>query len=338
MALVNYSDSDSGEEPTKTELDGKAAGPSTLKRKHDQCSTSDLSSDLPPLPAAFHDLYASTSRVSTRDDPSLHGGRKRVVPHVEGNWATHVYLEWYPTATESDHLSSLISTLQDSSSEEESQFQSLLTSDLGAQLPLHISLSRPIVLQTEQRQTFTEQLQEQIRKSGVRLFEISFTGIEWVSNYESTRWFLVLRLSKPATNALNRLLHISNQVAASFGQSTLYADPNPGPEPPARGRGSGRGRGFRGRHDTRFTRGERRVKPLIADCSPHFHISIAWTLQAPSPTLLERTQAPEVARSVQKEIRDLALRFDSVKLKLGNTVTVIALPTRAEEGKGLLGI
>lgn len=93
MALVNYSDSESDEEPTKTERNGNAAGPSSLKRKHDQCSNPDLSSDLPPLPAAFHDLYASTSRVSTRDDPSLHGGRKRVIPHIEGNWATHVYLE-----------------------------------------------------------------------------------------------------------------------------------------------------------------------------------------------------------------------------------------------------
>jgi hypothetical protein len=38
-------------------------------------------------------LYASSIRVSVRDDPSLHGGRKRVIPHVEGNWPTHIYLE-----------------------------------------------------------------------------------------------------------------------------------------------------------------------------------------------------------------------------------------------------
>lgn len=87
MSLVQYSDSDSGSEPDAATA-AQTPKP-VLKRKRSQA----INDDLPPLPAAFHDLYSTNARVSTSDDPSLHGGRKRAVPHVEGNWPSHVYLE-----------------------------------------------------------------------------------------------------------------------------------------------------------------------------------------------------------------------------------------------------
>ena len=86
MALVDYTSSeDEDEEDAKSP---NTALPASLKRKRNWSS-----SDLPPLPSKFHDLYASATRISTRDDPSLHGGRKRVTPHLEGNWPTHLYIE-----------------------------------------------------------------------------------------------------------------------------------------------------------------------------------------------------------------------------------------------------
>ena len=87
MSLVQYSDSDSGSEEDAS-LPAQKPKP-VLKRKRSGPSHDDL----PPLPAAFHDLYSTNARVSTSDDPSLHGGRKRAVPHVEGNWPSHIYLE-----------------------------------------------------------------------------------------------------------------------------------------------------------------------------------------------------------------------------------------------------
>ena len=91
MVLVNYSDSDNSDGSTlqPDQVHNEIKSPQGVKRKHSSTSESTL----PPLPGNFHDLYASTARVSSQDDPTLHGGRLRVQPHVEGNWPTHVYAE-----------------------------------------------------------------------------------------------------------------------------------------------------------------------------------------------------------------------------------------------------
>jgi hypothetical protein len=104
MALVDYASSSSDEDipnPSTTASKGQAIGG---KRKHD----TQESANLPPLPSKFHDLYASTTRASTRDDPSLHAGRKRGTPHIEGNWPTHLYIECtFSVITPPNHGSSL---------------------------------------------------------------------------------------------------------------------------------------------------------------------------------------------------------------------------------------
>ena len=91
MSLVQYPDSDSNSDSDSEQNTSLSTQkPKTLlKRKRSVLSNDDL----PPLPAAFHDLYSTNARVSTSDNPSLHGGRKRAIPHVEGNWPSHVYLE-----------------------------------------------------------------------------------------------------------------------------------------------------------------------------------------------------------------------------------------------------
>jgi len=72
----------------------------------------------------------------------------------------------YPAKNELALLADLIAQAQGHGSNEQN-INSLLHSDLGAQLPLHVSLSRPVVLRTEQRGSFTELLQKQIRDSHI---------------------------------------------------------------------------------------------------------------------------------------------------------------------------
>ncbi|KAF7521907.1 hypothetical protein PCG10_007851 [Penicillium crustosum] len=156
MPLVQYSDSESDSE-------SRSSLPPAKKPRHNI----NPGPSLPPLPASFHNLYASSTRVSVQDDPSLHGGRTRVIPHVEGNWPTHLYLEWYPGKDELSLLADVISQSGNVPDEKAPTVHSLLHSDLGAQLPLHISLSRPVILRTEQRVLFTEALQKAIHDSHV---------------------------------------------------------------------------------------------------------------------------------------------------------------------------
>ncbi|KAJ6128149.1 hypothetical protein N7471_009366 [Penicillium samsonianum] len=308
MPLVQYSDSESDSEsrsslhPAKKPRHSIIPGPS-----------------LPPLPASFHNLYASSTRVSVQDNPSLHGGRTRVIPHVEGNWPTHLYLEWYPGKDELSLLADVISQSGNVPDEKAPVVHSLLHSDLGAQLPLHISLSRSVILRTEQRALFTEALQKAIHDSHVlsyvanlrisspssnarTRFSVQPNTLYWSSNYEKTRWFLVLGVQRPSHDGLNRLLKLSNDTLARFGQPPLYAA------------SSTQGQ------QTSVSLRDRSSSLSGEDFSGCFHISLAWSLSEPSLKERERIAGVDL-----RALREIQVGFHSVKAKIGNIVGSIPL-------------
>ena len=88
MSLVDYPESDDSDTQDLPTLSNQTSG---TKWKRPAPREDDAA--LPPLPDSFHNLYATTARLSTQDDPTLHAGRQRQTPHVEGNWPTHVYIE-----------------------------------------------------------------------------------------------------------------------------------------------------------------------------------------------------------------------------------------------------
>ncbi|MCJ1404897.1 poly(U)-specific 3'-to-5' RNA exonuclease [Xylographa trunciseda] len=329
MPLVDYSDSEDSEhgetrknEAGKPQSSGKYSPKKGLKRK----LSGILTSDLPPLPDAFHDLYASNSRVSTQDDPTLHGGRQRGTPHVDGQWPSHVYIEWYPTSAESTKLATLIQKIDGEVFHGHAKLQSLLQSELGAELPLHISLSRSLMLSADERQPFVDTFKRFLDKSTTRPFDVQVSGLQWVANYEKTRCFLVLQLARPAENTLNALLWASNESAKAFSKPTIYIKPEIEAAEVRQ-----RGRGMRGSQPDGRSRAVNRINGT-PDCTSCFHISIAW-----SHTMLSNDIRAGISSTYSADIKELPISVKAVKVKIGNTVTSLLLSAGVVDTGGIIG-
>ncbi|KAJ3955634.1 poly(U)-specific 3'-to-5' RNA exonuclease [Colletotrichum tropicale] len=293
MALVDYSSSDSASEPgspppkRRKAADGGPEGP--VASKHNKttgiassASQPDGNTALPPLPEEFHDLYASTVRTSTADDPTLHQGRKRAIPHIVGHWPSHVYIE------------SKIAPLLKSQ-----KLQPLLTSDLNAPLPLHVSLTRPLSLTTAQKDDFLSALTSSVSHA-TGPFTLSPRGIGFFKSPDSDRAFLILRVADPRASSrdsnsttgknpqLRAMLTKCNAVALRFGQPPLY---------------------------------QARATELVDDA---FHVSIGWTFGLPPEDACLQTygmlRLPEFA-----EVKKWEIPVSGVKAKIGNVVTHVPL-------------
>ncbi|KAK3111155.1 poly(U)-specific 3'-to-5' RNA exonuclease [Teratosphaeriaceae sp. CCFEE 6253] len=299
MALVGYSDSEGDD------ADAPPPFPPAKKRKRER----EPVKALPPLPSTFRDLYSSTVRSSTQDDPALHGGRQRVTPHVEGHWPTHVYLEWGPEPYEYAQLLALIALEQDVQ-QGTCELRSLMSNELGVSLPLHISLSRPLVLRAQQRELFLDHLKRDVAGTGVRTFQAEFDGLRWHPNELGTRWFLVLQAHTPGKHELDRLLGACNTVATAIEQPLLYTDP---PD----------------RLDHHAIEGPAESK---------FHVSIAWSLRKPALTHHMAAPAKPAEQGTEEAesaagVPPLMATFSDVKVRIGQDVSPITLPAgRPKQG------
>ncbi|KAI5798968.1 U6 snRNA phosphodiesterase Usb1 [Geopyxis carbonaria] len=286
LPLVDYSDSDSD----------AAQPPAKIQKTTSKETRSVPLPKLPPLPSRFHELYVVPPRVGKEDDPSLHGGRKRSTPHVQGNWPTHVFVEWHLTRAEFDSLDNFYTSAAKAAGgalAEPLQLESHLKSDLGSELPLHLSLSRPNVLRTEQREGFLETLKERYRKARVKPFTVEFTGFEWVGNYDSTRWFLVLKAARRSSDKLQlpRLLDLTNRTFAAFKQPALYTK--------------------------------------NGNVTTGFHVSLAWSLTKPTAEIEKNVRSVLAIKGDRVTLNGgstpIKMQVDNIKVKIGSTFHVVEL-------------
>lgn len=311
MALVDYSDSEEDQRETSNR---------SPRHAQEALNESSVNSKVPLPPPSFQNLYATTTRVATADDPSLHGGRKRNTPHAEGRWPTHVYIECesckaakrfhqqgihltmlgFPSQAEASGLTRVLDSVRSArslravSDDNSSDLHSLLYSDLGVPLPLHISLSRSLALQGDERATFRRRLESAIQNAGIAHFSVGLNCSKWATNYEGTRAFLVMGLDLPRYNELNRLLHACNTACVSMGLPELYAS------------------------DKQASHTET-PDNQVPDRSDAFHFSIGWSLASSANEALREASQFEVLTS------PLTVHCSLVKLKMGNEVIDIPL-------------
>nr|OQO16636.1 hypothetical protein B0A51_16899 [Rachicladosporium sp. CCFEE 5018] len=313
MGLVDYSDSDGEAEDTHT-----GVMPPAKKRKTTQASNGGAT-ELPPLPSAFRDLYSSNVRTSVQDDPTLHGGRQRVIPHVEGNWATHIFMEWLPDQNENYALQESMRLIDrlNGSSRTSRAIHTLLRNDLGVPIPLHVSLSRTLMLKAEQRDAFLARCRA--AASSVTAFEMKLETLQWHPNEDRTRWFLVVQVSSPDA-ALSSLVESLNSVAAEFNQPLLYEDEDA---------------------TSSVTPSASRIADSGATTtrvvSQKFHISIAWSLEPPptaGTTNTETVQQTQTdGRFLMRALAEYRVPANDLKVRIGQDVT--AIPLRVRRGSAV---
>ncbi|GAA5844300.1 hypothetical protein JCM9279_001760 [Rhodotorula babjevae] len=187
---------------------------------------------LPALDASFDEPARST------DSPDLHQGRKRAVPHQRGLWAAHVFLELEPSAGLSKVLKkatadaaaaapadsivhSLLSppAVDNSSSAASSTVDPV---DHSSSTALHLSLSRPLMLQTNQR----EELRAAVAKVAAASsgFDARYASFGVLENDDKSRRFLGVEIG----HGYDQLLALVRKLDAELERlrlPTYYADP-----------------------------------------------------------------------------------------------------------------
>lgn len=139
-----------------------------------------------------------------------------------------------------------------------------------------------------------------------------------------------MRLQRPDSDGLNKLLHVSNTVVQEYSQPPLYAkqsdftivksDKSPN----------------QSRKRKAFIEKTASYWKNLQDLSTAFHVSIAWTLTAPSEEVVEWTKS--VSADKFGKIKQIQISIEEIKAKVGNNVTSISLPKSVTVEKSLFGV
>ncbi|XP_071083617.1 U6 snRNA phosphodiesterase 1-like [Haliotis cracherodii] len=162
-----------------------------------------------PLPSAIQALYDDGTEKKRREDNSKHGGRIRSFAHVEGNWATFVYVPVTPDDRLLELFTSLLSCLRPL------QFQ--LMSDH------HVTLSRTVVIRHHWIESLRDTLKENLTTCDGCICDIVQPRL--YTNDEKTRTFLCLEVQEDGTH-LRHYVDVVNKCFKEFRLQAYYENPS----------------------------------------------------------------------------------------------------------------
>ncbi|KAI5476208.1 UPF0406 family protein [Pseudohyphozyma bogoriensis] len=150
------------------------------------------------------------------DDAAFHQGRIRAHPHIKGQWACHVFIDLAPSPTLRKILSEAHTFVS------ESHEKGVVLSHLENESTLHISLSRPLLLQTNIWNDL---------KAGVARVAESFSGFHaryatfaTLENDQKNRRFLGIELGTGWTE-LKEVLDSIDALLVKLRLPTYYPNP-----------------------------------------------------------------------------------------------------------------
>ncbi|CAG5132413.1 unnamed protein product [Candidula unifasciata] len=161
------------------------------------------------VPNSIQSMFLNKQHRWT-DDPSQHDNRVRSFAHLEGNWATHVFV---PVAKSEEFVKFVDKLLS-----------MLMPQTFQAQSDFHVSLSRTVTIRYHWIELLVDSLREQFKSLTSCISDL--TSVKLFTNDEKTRTFVVIELSVEDNKEFLEYVRAVDKSFAEFKLPAYYENPS----------------------------------------------------------------------------------------------------------------
>lgn len=173
-------------------------------------------------------MLLTIEKSEDKDAPENHQMRIRSIPHVEGNWATHVFIEckllfspFFPFSTFfltpgtlNENLKSVITNIEE------------IFTDIHAISSPHLSLSKTFILRYHWIESFFSSLKDKLKGSTPKFLLQLSSDVVYFSNEDKTRHFACILASEWNQQLLISLVGRVDSCLREFDLPVYYEEPS----------------------------------------------------------------------------------------------------------------